>query len=142
MGCRFESYRESMSQFYSPQNYWYWERNAIPSRFKPHICLCENFDPGMSKKVPGAPACRTCGKLPRWFVKECGECKELFLYDFRSPGFCVINPRCFEHVDHETVCEHVAPARKLSEIVTPKLTRKIIVDLSKPIDFSVPDFTL
>jgi hypothetical protein len=85
--------------------YWYW--TTIPPQFKRYICQCENYKPGYDYKLE-LPICRVCSKLPKYFLRKCTSCNKLFLKDFHSPSFCVLNPQCWNCLDIDApMCKHV-----------------------------------
>ena len=74
--------------------------DEVTERLAVIVCTCPVTDtPGWDSVYGNKPMlCRKCNKLPRYSVRTCRECNELFAKDFKHPNWNPTYPLCWEHV--------------------------------------------
>jgi hypothetical protein len=80
------------------------------------VCTCYTESwPFKTNPVTHKFECATCHKLPKYELRKCKTCSEIFLYDFWHPAFDYASPRCWD-------CIKNVPASQVSEYYTGKHT--------------------
>lgn len=91
--------------------------------------------------------CNNCGKYPRYMVRRCNKCKDVYVESFDHPNKCIKNPVCWACIQDDSPCEHDI-CKSYQTLIPPDpevLTKRQPVraeDISFDFDFGddVPDF--
>lgn len=75
-----------------------YDAHSVPVRLQMIVCTCEVTDtPGWQFEDADKPlTCRKCHKMPRYLVRLCCGCKQLFAKDFRHTLFTSEYPLCWD----------------------------------------------
>lgn len=114
---------------------------AYDTQFRNRVCTCSADLPPRTR-IPGPYrrmlTCDHCGKPRKEYLNKCVVCKRVFLKDFSHPAFCVLAPRCWEHLGTEP-CKHVPERLRTTEVIFPQITGahlpKVEVELSPELVF-------
>lgn len=115
--------------------------DSVPPSLTPIVCTCEVTDtPGWHPLDQVKPlTCRKCRKMPRYLVRQCKSCYDLFAKDFEHPNYTNEFPLCWGCVTDPTE-EHLEILQKHHPIgfhdkrVSPPFYAEKLARARRPID--------
>lgn len=97
---------------------------SVPERLQQIVCTCRATDTyGWQFEEDDKPlTCRKCHKMPRYLVRQCEFCKQLFAKDFRHPNYTSDYPLCWNDIE---LAHGVTTGARDKRIVPPVFAKKL-----------------
>lgn len=113
--------------------------DSVPAHLTAIVCTCEVTDtPGWKALDQVRPiTCRKCRKMPRYLVRQCRCCHELFAKDFEHPNYTNEYPLCWGCViddEHNEILDKLRPIGFHDTRVSPPYFAEKLAKANRPID--------
>lgn len=116
-----------------------YDADSVPVRLQMIVCTCEVTDtPGWQFEGDDKPlTCRKCHKMPRYLVRQCCDCKQLFAKDFRHSKYTAEHPLCWDCLqdvkpEHQTALDKAYPFGFVDRREVPPVYARKLAAFDKP----------
>lgn len=78
--------------------------DSVPKQLRGIVCTCDVTETEGWRPAWQVPplTCKKCRKMPRYLVRQCRTCREVFAKDFDHTNWTGEYPLCWEHVQNPT----------------------------------------